>query len=49
MAVISGVIGVIGVYNLNTVSDNAEYLYVYATEPIRQISSTLNLYQRESY
>jgi len=45
VAVLAGFIGVTGVISLNAVGDNAEYLYSYATEPIRQVSSALNLYQ----
>ena len=44
VAVIAGVIGITGIFSLNDVSDNAKYLYEYATEPIRKVSSALSLY-----
>ncbi|SHI68452.1 methyl-accepting chemotaxis protein [Lutispora thermophila] len=45
VAFITGLMGIIGLYNLGVISDNAEYLYNYATVPIKQVSSALNLYQ----
>lgn len=45
VAVLAGIIGITGVLSLNDVSDNADYLYSYATVPIRQVSGALNLYQ----
>ena len=38
-------IGVMGVISLDDVTDSSEYLYSYATVPIKQVSSALNLYQ----
>lgn len=45
VAMISALIGIVGVMSLNTVSENAKYLYEYATEPIIKVSSALSLYQ----
>jgi len=44
VAFLAGIIGIVGVFSLDDVSDNAQYLYEYATEPIRQVSSALSLY-----
>lgn len=44
VAMMTGITGIMGMFNLDNISDNAEYLYSYATEPIRQVSSALNLY-----
>jgi len=45
VAALAGTIGIVGVFNLNTVSNNAKYLYEYATEPIRNVTGALSLYQ----
>jgi len=45
VALISALIGVIGIISLNAIGSNAQYLYHYATEPIRKVSSALSLYQ----
>lgn len=44
VAMISGLIGVVTVINLNSITDNAEYLYNYATVPIKNVSSALSLF-----
>jgi len=45
VALIAGLIGAMGVLSLNDISDNAKYLYEYATVPIQNVSSALGLYQ----
>lgn len=44
VAIISALIEVLGIISLNTIGDNAQYLYNYATEPIRWVSNALSLY-----
>jgi len=45
VAFMACLIGVMGVISLDDVTDSSEYLYSYATVPIKQVSSALNLYQ----
>ena len=45
VALIAGAIGLIGMFNLNTVSKRAEYLYEYGTEPIVIMAEILDYYQ----
>lgn len=45
VALISALIGIVGIINLNTIGGNAQYLYHYTAESIRKVSSALSLYQ----
>ena len=45
VAVLAGTIGIVGLISLDSIGDNAQYLYEYATEPIRQVSRALSLFE----